>query len=299
MKKKYILTFLVSFCLAEGAAAWVFAPGEDPGRSVGGNAPGEDPGQSGGGILRAEENAEDDVSDTAAGAAAPAAARPLIVIDAGHGGMDGGASAKDGTQEKDINLAIAEYLAEEIRQYPAEVLLTRESDAGLYTDDGRTIREKKREDLKRRKEIMQQPGVTLAISIHLNSFPQNENVYGAQVFYPKNQEAGTDVQAENSLSRITSKTFAEAVQKSLETNISDGRERAAMAKNDILLFKNSTGNMILAECGFLSNPQEAEKLKTAEYQQVLSKAIWQGVNEILCLEMNKKMEIRDSANNAK
>ena len=72
-----------------------------------------------------------------------------------------------------------------------------------------------------------------------------------------------------------------------------------MPKNDILLFKNSTGNMILAECGFLSNPQEAEKLKTAEYQQVLSKAIWQGVNEILCLEMNKKMEIRDSANNAK
>ena len=114
---------------------------------------------------------------------------------------------------------------------------------------------------------MQQPGVTLAISIHLNSFPQNENVYGAQVFYPKNQEVGTDVLAENSLSRITSKTFAEAVQKSLETNISDGRERAAMAKNDILLFKNSTGNMILAECGFLSNPQEAEKLKTAEYQR--------------------------------
>lgn len=306
MKKKDILTFLVSFCLAAGAAAWVFAPGEDPGRSVGGNAPGEDPGQSGGGsavsdvLHRANGFSSEAWSGaTAAGTAAPAAARPLIVIDAGHGGMDGGASAKDGTQEKDINLAIAEYLAEEIRQYPAEVLLTRESDAGLYTDDGRTIREKKREDLKRRKEIMQQPGVTLAISIHLNSFPQNENVYGAQVFYPKNQEVGTDVQAENSLSRITSKTFAEAVQKSLETNISDGRERAAMAKNDILLFKNSTGNMILAECGFLSNPQEAEKLKTAEYQQVLSKAIWQGVNEILCLEMNKKMEIRDSANNAK
>ncbi len=295
----------MSFCLAAGAAAWVFAPGEDPGRTVGGNAPGEDPGQSGGGsaasdeLHRANGFSSEAWSDAAAGAAAPAAARPLIVIDAGHGGMDGGASAKDGTQEKDINLAIAKYLAEEIRKYPAEVLLTRDSDAGLYTDDGRTIREKKREDLKRRKEIMQQPGVTLAISIHLNSFPQNENVYGAQVFYPKNQEAGTDVQAENSLSRITSKTFAEAVQKSLETNISDGRERAAMAKNDILLFKNSTGNMILAECGFLSNPQEAEKLKTAEYQQVLSKAIWQGVNEILCLEMNKKMEIRDSANNAK
>ncbi len=305
MKKEFILTFFVSFCLATGTAAWVFAPGEDLGRSVGGNAPGEDPGQSGSGsaasdeLHRANGFSSEAWSDAASGAAAPAAARPLIVIDAGHGGMDGGASAKDGTQEKDINLAIAKYLAEEIRQYPAEVLLTRESDAGLYTDDGRTIREKKREDLKNRKKIMQQPGVTLAISIHLNSFPQNENVYGAQVFYPKNQEVGTDVQTEDKQAQTTSKAFAEAVQKSLETNISDGRERAAMAKNDILLFKNSTGNMILAECGFLSNPQEAEKLKTAEYQQVLSKAIWQGVNEILCLEMNKKMEIRDSANNAK
>ena len=278
MKKKFILTFLMSFCLTAGAAAWVFAPGEDPGQTVGGSAPGEDPSR-------------------AAGIAATA--RPLIVIDAGHGGIDGGASAKDGTQEKDINLAIAQYLAEEIRKYPADVILTRDSDAGLYTDDGRTIREKKREDLKKRKEIMQQPGVTLGISIHLNSFPQNESVYGAQVFYPKNQVAETDVQTEDKQAQTTSKTFAEKVQKSLETNISDGRERTAMPKNDILLFKNSTGNLILAECGFLSNPQEAEKLKTAEYQQVLSKAIWQGVNEILCLKMNKKMEIRDSANNAK
>ena len=270
MKKKFILTFFVSFCLTAVATAWVFAPGEDSCRAAG---------------------------NASAGAAA--SARPLIVIDAGHGGMDGGAQAKDGTQEKDINLSIAKYLAEEIRKYPADVLLTRDSDMGLYTDDDRTIREKKREDLKKRKEIMQQPGVTLGISIHLNSFPQNESVYGAQVFYPKNQAAETDVQTEDKSGGGMSKSFAEAVQKSLESNISDGRERTAMEKNDILLFKNATGNMILAECGFLSNPKDAEKLKTAEYQQILSKAIWQGVNEILCLEMNKKIEIRDSANNTK
>ena len=273
MKKGLVLTFLVGFCLTAGASAWVFAPGEDPCRAAG------------------------NVSDASAEAAA--SARPLIVIDAGHGGMDGGASAKEGTQEKDINLAIAKYLAEEIRKYPADVILTRESDIGLYTDDGRTIREKKREDLKNRKKIMQQPGVRLGISIHLNSFPQNESVYGAQVFYPKNQEAGTNVQGEDEWGKMASKTFAEAVQKSLESNISDGRERTAMAKDDILLFKNATGNLILAECGFLSNPQEAKKLKTAEYQQILANAIWQGVNEILCLEVNKKIEIRDSANNAR
>ena len=89
MKKGLVLTFLVGFCLTAGASAWVFAPGEDPCRAAG------------------------NVSDASAEAAA--SARPLIVIDAGHGGMDGGASAKDGTQEKDINLAIAKYLAEEIR----------------------------------------------------------------------------------------------------------------------------------------------------------------------------------------
>ena len=88
--------------------------------------------------------------------------RPLIVIDAGHGGMDGGALSADGISEKDINLAIALALQEEIRAYPADVLMTRSVDEGLYTEKSASIRAKKREDLLRRGEILNAESVTLA-----------------------------------------------------------------------------------------------------------------------------------------
>jgi len=134
--------------------------------------------------------------------------------------------------------------------------------------------------------------VQLSVSIHLNSFPQDEKVYGPQVFYPRTQRAGTNVSDDEN----TAKKYAEAIQKSLETNIDDGRERAAMPKNDILLFQNTTADIVLTECGFLSNPVEAEKLKTAEYQQILARSIWSGINEILCLAPTEKCKIIDSAN---
>lgn len=217
---------------------------------------------------------------------------PTIIIDAGHGGMDGGASAADGTQEKDINLAIAKALQAEIAAYPANVVMTREDDRALCEDRGQSIRQKKREDLLRRKEIMEGGNGTLAISIHLNSFPQDESVYGPQVFYPSAANKGTNVsKRENHAQK-----YAETIQKSLEINIEDGREREAMPKNDILLFKNTSANIVLVECGFLSNSVEREKLKTAKYQQTLAKAIWSGANEILCLEPYEKTAIIDSAN---
>lgn len=215
-----------------------------------------------------------------------------IVIDPGHGGMDGGASDSGGAQEKDINLAIAKALSEEMKGYPVNVVMTREEDCGLYEEKGQSIREKKREDLLRRKEIMEAEGVELAVSIHLNSFPQDEKVYGAQVFYPLAQTNRTNV----SLAENRSKKYAEAIQKSLEINIDDGREREAMPKNDILLFRNPRTNMVLVECGFLSNSVEAGKLKTAEYQRILSQAIWAGINDVLGLEALPECKIIDSAN---
>ncbi len=218
--------------------------------------------------------------------------KPVIIIDAGHGGMDGGASSADGVVEKDLTLSIAKTLEEEISQYDVTVIMTRTSDAGLYTDDDRTIRQKKREDLLRRKEIIEGADPAIAISIHLNSFPQDVSVCGAQVFYPKCQENRTTVRN----GEHTSKEFAEAVQKSLENTISDGKERTAMAKNDILMFEDISAKVILVECGFLSNPNESDLLQTTEYQQLLSKAIWDGINEILCLEKPEKIQIIDSAN---
>ena len=221
--------------------------------------------------------------------------KAVIVIDPGHGGMDGGASSADGTLEKDINLAIAKKLKEQAEQYPVKVLMTRETDAGLYSESGDTIRSKKRADLLNRKKILEEECVTIGISIHLNSFPQDEKVYGAQVFYPKGSEKKTHVQTGQNLSR----TLAESIQKSIETNIEDGRTREAMTKNDILLFQNTQANLVLVECGFLSNRQECEKLKTTEYQELLAKSIWEGINENLCLKKIQKTDVLDSANKQK
>jgi len=215
-----------------------------------------------------------------------------IVVDAGHGGIDGGATAADGTLEKDITLQIAKKLEKILEEYPVNVIMTRSVDTGLYDGTEQTIRSKKRKDLQRRREIFNEEGVDLAVSIHLNSFPQDESVYGAQVFYPAQTKGRTNGQ----IGEHTAAGYAKNVQKSLEINISDGRERQAMEKNDILIFEDINCPVILIECGFMSNEKELNRLKTAEYQRVLAKAIWEGINENLCLKKQEKIEVVDSAN---
>ena len=210
---------------------------------------------------------------------------PVIVIDAGHGGFDGGAEAADGTQEKDINLAIAEKLAEQAKGYEVNIVMTRDGDYGLYEPDSSR---KKQEDLTNRKKLMEESGADLAVSIHLNSFPQDASVYGAQVFYAESEQEGTDVPG--------AREIAENVQKALETGLPDGRERTAMKKDDVLLMKEPPCSFILVECGFLSCPQEAEKLKTAEYQGKAAEAVWAGIHEILCFEVKEILPVIDSTN---
>lgn len=219
---------------------------------------------------------------------------PVLIIDAGHGGFDGGAQAADGTKEKNINLAISLELADIASRYPVEVILTREQDEALCTDENAAS--KKREDLLRRKEIMKEADADLAISIHLNSFPQNTGVYGAQVFYPADESGSQSTRTDEQTGEQSSRALAESVQKALETDISDGRERTAMKKKDILLFRDPPCRIILVECGFLSCPAEAEKLKTKEYQRKLAEAIWKGINEKLCLEERINIPVVDSAN---
>jgi len=214
---------------------------------------------------------------------------PAIVLDAGHGGFDGGAQAADGTMEKDINLAIVKKLADLADEYRVEVILTRDGDYGLYKE---TSQSKKQEDLQKRKTIMEQSGAAAAVSIHLNSYPQDTSVYGAQVFYSPDSLAGEQDMDE----RIDICELAEHVQQTLEEYIDDGRTRTAMKKNDILLLKDPSCPLILVECGFLSNPEEAERLKTAEYQQLLAEAVWKGINDVLCLEKRTVLPVIDSTN---
>ncbi len=212
-----------------------------------------------------------------------------VVIDPGHGGFDGGAVAKDGTAEKDINLQIALKLKEIIEEYPVKVIMTRNIDQSLESEEATN---KKSSDLRKRKEIIDESNADLTISIHLNSYPGDESVYGAQVFYPKEEQKRTSVNKDEQPSKV----YAESVQKSLEINISDGRERQAMTKNDILLFREPAGPIILVECGFLSNEKERERLKMLEYQELLATAIWEGINTNWSLEKKEKIQIIQSTN---
>ena len=143
------------------------------------------------------------------------------------------------------------------------------------------------------KKIIDENEPVLTVSIHLNSFPSDGSVCGAQVFYPKNHDKRTEEQT----GEQTSKVFADSVQRSLAEAVSGSETKEALTKNDIFLFQQIDSPIILVECGFLSNAEERENLETAEYQEKLAEAIWDGINEILCLKKQKENQIVDSANN--
>lgn len=196
-------------------------------------------------------------------------ATDVILIDPGHGGMDGGASSDAGTTEKDINLAIALYIQELAEADGWKVVLTRDEDKGLGDDKSKTIRGQKTADLIARRDMIRDVKPTVAVSIHLNSFKQDRSVHGAQTFYPSGpgEQAVLD----------ESKKFAEAVQEQLVTGIADGTDRAALAKRDVLMFKNPAVPMVIIECGFLSNAEEAKLLEQEDYQRKLARCIYNGI----------------------
>lgn len=201
--------------------------------------------------------------------------QPLtLVIDAGHGGMDPGASAPDGTSEREINLSVTEKLRESAENAGIKVVLTREDSLGLIPDDSGG-KWSKLGDLNVRRDIIEETQPDVVLSIHLNSYTADSSVRGAQVFYA--EEA--------------SKSLAEAIQESIKTGVDDGTGRIALAKKDMYLFQRKTGadeetgqnerKMILVECGFLSNPQDLANLKTEIHQQKIADSILYAVTKIL------------------
>ncbi len=177
-----------------------------------------------------------------------------IVIDAGHGGYDPGKVASDGTEEKGINLSIAELLAGYMRQGGANITMTRTED--------RALSENKRDDLKLRAEFAADTNTDLFISIHQNSYPQ-ENVHGAQVFYKKDSESG--------------KALAICIQKRLKDVADMGNTRMPKADGSYYILKNSKIPSVIVECGFLSNNEEHNKLMEEEYREHLAWAIYMGI----------------------
>ena len=187
----------------------------------------------------------------------------VILIDPGHGGIDGGAQSKNGTIEKDINLQIATKLKEKLVSKGYTVYMTRDEDEGLY-QKGSTIREKKRDDLKRRTEMKIETNCDIFVSIHQNMFAQSK-CYGAQVWYASNDK---------------SSTLANIVQDSLKETIKDNNKRVAKPAGEayLILRDKFDGASILVECGFLSNPEEEVKLKSEEHQNLIVDGISFGID---------------------
>ena len=209
-----------------------------------------------------------------------------LVIDAGHGGMDGGAVSADGTSEEKINLEIAKALRREAARYGITVVMTRETEEGLYEEGASTDKWTKVGDLKERKRIIEEAGADLTVSIHLNNFLSDTSVHGAQVFYPKG--ALPEILDENKL-------LAEEIQESLKTSLANDADRIVLPKDDIYLFRNADHPMILIECGFLSNPQDLSNLKRAEYQQSLAGAVMKAIATHYKIPLSeKKTRVIDS-----
>lgn len=185
----------------------------------------------------------------------------VIIIDAGHGGIDGGAVGKSGTIESHINLDIALKLRKLLEQEGAIVLLTREEDVGLYDDTG-TIRNKKNQDLKNRNKMKEESEADIFVSIHMNSFAQSK-YYGAQTFYPKNCDK--------------SKKLSEMIQEELISVLDNGNDRVPKEKSDIYLFKSCSIPSVLVECGFLSNPTEEKLLQDDKYKEKVAWSIYIGI----------------------
>lgn len=189
--------------------------------------------------------------------------KPCVVIDAGHGGEDPGKVGINGALEKDINLQVAKKLKNFLELQDVKVIMTREEDTGLH--EGKTG-SKKVQDMKKRIEMIENAKPDLIVSIHQNSYPE-EYVNGAQVFYYTNSKDG--------------KKIAETLQKSLVERLDKENHREAKANDSYYLLKKTSFPIVIVECGFLSNAEEAEKLCTAAYQEKTAWAVHMGVMQYL------------------
>lgn len=183
----------------------------------------------------------------------------VILVDAGHGGSDGGARARDsGRWEKEINLLVAQALREELEKSGARVIMTREEDMQYSAN--------KRQDLTARLDLARQQDADMVVSIHMNEY-RTRRESGPQVFYREGQEK--------------SRLLAGAIQASLIRVLRPARERSAMVGDYFILSLDLPS--VLVECGFLSNAAEEAKLLTEDYRRQVALAIRDGIMEYYLL----------------
>ena len=176
--------------------------------------------------------------------------------------MDPGKTGTQGDHEKDLNLKISQKLRYFIEESGGVAILTRCIDEGLFTEDSNTLRQKKNEDLRNRRKLIQESNGDLFISIHLNSFPSSK-YYGAQTFYPEGEKE--------------SEILAEFIQEELRTILNRGNDRQIKSTDSYYILKENGIPSILVEGGFLSNPEEEKLLNDEKYQNQVAWAIYVGI----------------------
>ncbi len=182
-----------------------------------------------------------------------------VVLDAGHGGNDPGKIGVDDSLEKDLNLIIAKKVQKLLEQQDVKVVMTRETDAGLYEEQ---TSNKKVQDMKNRCALINETQPDCVVSIHQNSYHE-EYVTGAQVFY-----YGTSKEGER---------LAEILQEKLITHADPENHRQAKANESYYLLKKTEAPIVIVECGFLSNWEEAKKLQEDSYQNQIAWAVSMGI----------------------
>lgn len=176
----------------------------------------------------------------------------VYVIDAGHGGEDGGAVSASGVTESTLNLEIAQHLNDMLSFLGKDTVMTRPGENAVYSVGASTLREKKRSDLQNRVAMVNGYDDAVLLSIHQNSLPTVPSVHGAQTFY--NTVSGAD-------------QLAEQIQQSLNQTVNIGNEKAKKQIDDtIYLMRRVSRPAVLVECGFLSNAEETKLLQEQKYQ---------------------------------
>jgi N-acetylmuramoyl-L-alanine amidase len=194
--------------------------------------------------------------------------KAVVVIDAGHGGFDPGKVGTAGTKEKDINLAIALKMEKILEDSGYTVILTRDEDEALCSGNESN---KKMTDLKNRVQKINQAEPAVAVSIHQNSY--SAATKGTQVFYYESSAGGKNADSCKQLAAVMQNTIREI--------LDDGNERVEKGNSSYYMLKNVSCPFVIVECGFLSNPEEEKMLCKDEYQQKISKAICEGIENFL------------------
>lgn len=187
---------------------------------------------------------------------------PVIIIDAGHGGEDGGAVAPDGTLEKNINLEIALKLNDILSIFGYQTYLIRKTDTSIHTE-GETVKARKTSDIHNRLNTMTIYDNCLYISIHQNKY-ESSNIWGAQTFYSPNDE--------------DSKALAQFIQTTIASQLQKENKRVIKKSGtNIYVLYNATKPAVMVECGFVSNQNELSQLKNSEYQGNMALSIAIGI----------------------